>query len=289
MKDYYQQSMRALQLAGMSQRTQESYTRSVRQLVEFFAKTPEHITETELEDYFLHRRNHDKWSAATMSIAFCGIRFFFQNVLLREWHLFSYAGAKREQRLPCVLDREEVSRILRHVKTSHNRVFLFTVYSCGLRISEALGLQISDIDSHRMLIHVHHGKGAKDRFVPLPRTTLQLLRRYWVTHKNPKLIFPALGRGHNNGATSERPMAIESVQGAFRRARFTAGISKRRVSVHTLRHSCATHLLEAGVNLRAIQRYMGHAHLETTMVYLHLTQKGQEDAYQRIDSLMQGI
>jgi len=139
------------------------------------------------------------------------------------------------------------------------------------------------------MIHVHRGKGAKDRFVPLPGETLHLLRRYWKTHRNPQLIFPALGRGHQKAPTSKLPMAIDSVQGAFREAKEAANIKKRRVSIHTLRHSYATHLLEAGVNIRVIQRYLGHANLETTMVYLHLTQKGQEDAYQIINHTMRGF
>ena len=130
---------------------------------------------------------------------------------------------------------------------------------------------------------------SKDRYVPLPDTTYALLRRYWVTHRNPNLIFPALGRGHNLGPTSLTPMAIDSVQGAFRQAKVIAGIKKRRVSIHTLRHSYATHLLEAGVNIRAIQRYLGHGQLETTMVYLHLTSKGQEDAYGIINEVMKGL
>jgi integrase len=185
------------------------------------------------------------------------------------------------------LTREEINRIFSKLKTFHNYAYLSTVYACGLRLQEALYLQVSDIDNQRMMIHVHRGKGFKDRFVPLPEATLQLLRRYWITHRNPTLIFPALGRGHNLGPTSKTPMAIDSVQGAFRRAKFAAGITKRRVSVHTLRHSYdATHLLEAGVNIRTIQRYLGHSQLMTTMVYLHLSQKGQEDAYQRINDLM---
>ena len=289
MKDYYQRSMRALQLAGMSERTQESYTRAVRMLVDFSGKTPDEITEPELEDYFLHRKNTDKWSAATMRIAYSGIKFFFLNVLKRDWHIFTYLNAKRERTLPCILSKEEVFRILDHVTTFHNYTFLSTVYACGLRISEALGLQVSDIDSQRMMIHVHRGKGAKDRYVPLPQETLSLLRRYWLTHKNAVLVFPALGRGHNKGPTATTPMAIDSVQGAFRRAKFAAGITKRHVSVHTLRHCYATHLLEAGVNPRIIQRYMGHSQLETTMVYFHLTQKGTEDAYTIINSAMKGF
>jgi site-specific recombinase XerD len=273
----------------MSERTQQCYTRAVRQLVDFYEKTPEQISEPELEDYFLHRRNMDKWSAATLRIAYSGIKFFFLNVLQRDWHIFTYLNAKRERRLPCILSKEEVFRILEHVTTFHNYTFLSTVYACGLRISEALNLHVSDIDSQRMMIHVHRGKGAKDRFVPLPQDTLRLLRRYWLTHKNPTLIFPALGRGHNQGPTATTPMAIDSVQGAFRRAKFAAGIKKRRVSVHTLRHCYATHLLEEGVNPRIIQRYLGHSNLETTMVYFHLTQKGTEDAYHIIDNAMRGF
>ncbi|MDI6800400.1 MAG: tyrosine-type recombinase/integrase [Actinomycetota bacterium] len=175
------------------------------------------------------------------------------------------------------------------VKTFQNYAYLSTVYSCGLRLHEGLHLEVSDIDSSRMMIHVHRGKGAKDRYVPLPPSTLNLLRRYWVTHRHPCLLFPALGRGGNGAKEAPSPMAKSSVQGAFRRAKVAAGIRKKAVSVHTLRHSYATHLLEAGVNLRLIQRYMGHAQLETTMVYLHLTQKGQEDACQLINQVMEGL
>ena len=139
------------------------------------------------------------------------------------------------------------------------------------------------------MVHVHRGKGAKDRYVPLPHETLALLRLYWKTHRNPTWLFPACGRDHKHMATATSPMRRSSVQGAFRQATQRASIIKRDVGVHTLRHSYATHLLEAGVNLRAIQRYMGPAHLETTMLYLHLTQKGHEDASQRIDARMRGF
>jgi site-specific recombinase XerD len=138
-----------------------------------------------------------------------------------------------------------------------------------------------------MQIHVHRGKGAKDRYVPLSEETLFLLRKYWATHRNPVLIFPALGRGHNQASASKNPMATDSVRGALRKARHEAGFQKRRVTMHTLRH-CATHLLEAGVNLRVIQKYLGHARLETTMVYLHLTEKGDEDAAKIVNDIMRG-
>jgi integrase/recombinase XerD len=289
MTDWYQKSINALCLNGKAERTQEAYTRAVRMLSEFYGKRPDEISEGELEAYFLHRRNVDHWSANTMRICYCGIRFFFVQVLQRHWHLFDILRAKSESRLPAVLSREEVRSVLGCVRTSHNHAFLSTVYACGLRLQEALHLEVSDIDRDRMMIHVHRGKGAKDRLVPLPHAALGVLRSHWRTHRNPRLLFPAYGRDSRSAANATTPMAKSSVQGAFRAARIKAGITKRAVSVHTLRHCYATHLLEAGVNLRVIQKHMGHSSLESTMVYLHLTNKGHEDAYAVIDSLMEGL
>jgi len=287
MKDYYNKSMRALQLAGMSERTQQCYTRSVRMLVDFYNKTPGQINEQELQDYFLHRKNVDNWSAATMRICYSGIKFFFINVLKREWHTLKLINAKREQRLPAVLSLNEIWNILNTVNTPQNKAYLTTVYTCGLRLHEALYLQTSDIDSDRMRIHVHRGKGAKDRYVPLPEATLKTLRSYWKHHRNPHWIFPRLGRGGKEGPTAKEPMNNSSVQGALRRVLKQLKF-KKRVSVHTLRHSYATHLLEAGVNIRRIQQYLGHSSLNSTMVYLHLTTQGHEHAYGIIDDLMNG-
>jgi len=289
MKNWYENSVKALQLNGKGERTQQSYTRAVRMLTEFYDKTPDGISEEELQEYFLHRKNVNKWSPNTMRICYCGIRFFFENVLKRDWHILGILRAQNERRLPAVLSQEEVRRLLARVKTPQNHAFLTTVYSCGLKLQEGLHLEVSDIDSDRMMIHVHRGKGAKDRYVPLPHATLGLLRRYWVTHRNAQLLFPALGRNGKGAKECTTPMAKSSVQGAFGSAKFEAGIRKKSVSIHTLRHSYATHLLEAGVNLRVIQRYMGHTQLETTMVYLHLTQKGQEDACQLINQVMEGL
>jgi site-specific recombinase XerD len=288
MKDYYQQSMRALQLAGMSKSTQKVYTRSVRMLVDFFGKTPDLITEKELQDYFLHRKNVDKWSAATLRICYSGIKFFFINVLKRDWHTLSLINAKREQRLPAVLNLNEIQAILAHVRTPQNKAYLTAVYTCGLRLNEALNLQVADIDSQRMRIHVHRGKGAKDRYVPLPHKTLHILREYWTTHRNPKLIFPKLGRSGKEGPAATEPMNKSSVQGALRKTLAQLRM-KKRISIHTLRHSYATHLLEAGVNIRRIQQYLGHSSLHTTMAYLHLTTQGHERAYGIINDLMKGV
>jgi site-specific recombinase XerD len=289
MNDWYQRMIDTLQLNGKGERTQQAYTRSVHMLSQFYGKTPDLVTEQELQDYFLQRKNVNHWSPKTMRICYCGIRFFYEKVLDRNWHILSILRAQNERRLPAVLSVEEVRSLFAHIKTFQNYAYLSTVYSCGLRLHEALHLEVSDIDSSRMMIHVHRGKGAKDRYVALPQSTLQLLRRYWATHHHPRLLFPALGRNGTGAKQALTPMAKSSVQGAFRRAKFAAAIGKKGVAIHTLRHSYATHLLEAGVNLRVIQRYMGHAQLETTMLYLHLTQKGQEDACQLINHVMEGL
>jgi len=289
MNDWYQRMIAVLQLNGKGEPTQKAYTRSVRMLSQFYGKTPDLVSEPELQEYFLHRKNVNRWAPKTMRICYCGIRFFYVHVLARDWHILSILRAQNEHRLPAVLSIEEVRSLLARIKTFHNYAYLSTVYSCGLRLDEARHLEVSDIDSQRMMIHVHRGKGAKDRYVALPQATLKLLRRYWLTHRHPRLLFPALGRSGRGVKQSQTPMAKSSVQGAFRRAKFEAAIGKKGVAIHTLRHSYATHLLEAGVNLRTIQRYMGHAQLETTMLYLHLTQKGQEDACQLINQVMEGL
>ena len=152
MTDWYQRSINALQLNGKGERTQEAYTRAVRMLSTFYSMTPDEITEPELEAYFLRRRNVDHWSPNTMRICYCGIRFFFVHVLQRNWHLFDILRAKSEARLPAILSREEVRGILRCVRTPRNHAFLSTVYACGLRLQEAQHLEVSDIDSQRMMI-----------------------------------------------------------------------------------------------------------------------------------------
>ncbi len=224
-----------------------------------------------------------------MRICYSGIRFFSQNVLKRDWHTLSLVRAQTEHRLPAILSAQEVRCLLKAATPLHNQGYFTTVYSLGLRLHEALSLQVADIDGQRLQVHVHRGKGAKDRYVPLPQDTLTLLRDYWKTHRNSTWLFPATGRDQKQSPTATSPMSRASVQGAFRKAKGRAGMTKMGLAIHTLRHSYATHLLEAGVNPRLIQQYLGHSRLETTMLYLHLTHKGHEDAYERLNSLMQGL
>ena len=196
--------------AGKSDATQKMYARSVRQLIEFFNKEPTEITERQLEDYFLHRRNEDKWSPSTLKASYCAIKFFYKNVLKKDWHLLNILKAQPEKRLPCILSREELFSVLSKVKTLHHYTFFFTVYSPGLRLQEGLYLQVSDMDKDRMQVHIHHGKGAKDRLIPLPEDTLNLLRKYWITHKNQILIFPGYGQGGLGKHTAKTPIGCQN-------------------------------------------------------------------------------
>jgi len=277
-----------LQLRGMSERTQEMYVRAVRQLSEHYHRSPDELSEEELRDYFLYIKNVKHYSRSASTIALCGIKFFYEYTIKRDWPTLRFVRAPREKKLPVILTREEVRRILSKVRLERYRACLKTIYSCGLRLKEGTHLQVADIDSARMVVHIHHGKGGKDRYVPLPQSTLQLLRKHWKTHRNPGWLFPAAGRGNNRMPIAEEPTPRSNVQTAFKRALKESGIHKR-ASVHTLRHSYATHLLEGGINLRLIQEYLGHNSPTTTAIYTHLTQETQTMATGILNRIMEEL
>ena len=278
-----------MQLRGYADRTQSSYLRAVRQLTNYWHLPAEEISEQQVRDYFLYCKNDAGWSASTMRIAYSGIKFFYTLTLPMDWETIRLLKIKRLSTPPTVLSIDEVRLILKTARQLQIRVFLSTVYSCGLRLSEALNLEVGDIDKERMTIRVRDGKGAKERFVPLPESTYLLLRAYWVTHRNERLLFPALGRRRDQGPTALKPMAMGSVQGALRKILKQLPKIRKHATIHTLRHSYATHLLEAGVNIRIVQHYLGHASLVNTMIYLHVTNLGNDDASGRINRLMGGI
>lgn len=273
-----------MQLRGFSPRTQQSYARAVRKLAQHYHKSPDLVTDEELRQYFLHRTNVSRWSRVACTIALCGIKFFYEQTLKRDWTTVGLVKPKRVKSLPTVLSLNEVRRALACVHMPRHRVCLATIYSCGLRLTEGRTLQVPDIDGDRMFLHIR-GKGNKDRYVPLPKRTLQLLRQSWKTHRNPQWFFPAPGRGGQSEPTAHKPMPVASVQMAFKEALTKAGVHKR-ASVHTLRHSYATHLLEQGVDLRIIQQILGHANPQTTMVYTQLTEPALKPATDIINRLM---
>ena len=275
-----------LQLRGLAPRTQIAYLRVVRKLAEYYGKPPDEVTEEELRDYFLYLKNERKLSRSTCAIALCGIKFFFERTLGRQWQLFEWVRPAKEKKLPVVLSLEEVRRLLGGVRLRYYRVCLNTIYACGLRVSEGVQLEVGHIDSERMVLHVRKGKGGKDRMVPMPERILAELRGNWRTHRHPRWLFPAR-TGH--GAPAKRaakPISRTNVHRAFKAALQESGISKQ-ATVHTLRHSYATHLLEAGVNLRVIQSYLGHSSLRTTAIYMHLTPTLEASAVAAIERIQQ--
>jgi len=268
-----------MQLRGFAERTQEAYLSAVRQLAKHYQKSPDQIDEEELRGYFLFLKNEKHAARNTCTIALCGIKFFFQHTLGREWKTFDFLRPQREKKLPVVLSIAEVRSILTHVRRPHYRVCLSTIYACGLRLLEGVHLQVSHIDSQRHLLHVCQGKGGKDRYVPLPPPILRMLRRHWLTHRDPLWLFPSPFQ------VEKGPMSESGLQRAFRAAVRESGIHKK-ATVHTLRHSYATHLLEAGLNLRIIQAYLGHASPTTTAIYTHLTQTSDERTAQTINQVL---
>ncbi len=277
-----QRMLEDMQLRGLAPKTQEAYLRAVRQLAEYIGKPPDQIAEEELRGYFLYLKNEKKASRSACTIALCGIKFFFERTLQKQWHTFDLVRPPKEKKLPVVLCREEVWSILSQIKRFQYRVCLSTIYTCGLRLNEGLQLQVRDIDSTRYLLHIRHGKGHKDRYVPLPTATLTLLRQQWASHRHPLWLFPS---SHGHRRTTNKPICASGVQRAFKSAAHNSSVNKK-VTVHTLRHSWATHLLEAGVNLRFIQLWLGHKSLQTTALYTHLTRPAETLATTTINRLM---
>jgi integrase/recombinase XerD len=289
MSPLQQRMLEDMQLRGLSARTQEAYARAVWQLAAYYHRSPDQLTDEELRQYFLYLANEKKLARPTTTIALCGIKFFYEQTLKQHWPTLRFVRPPHEWKLPVVLSRKEVRQLLALVKLPVYRACLRTIYCCGLRLQEGTHLQVPDVDSARMLLHIH-GKGKQDRFVPLPQPTLQLLRAHWRTHRSPLWLFPAPTRhglkhslAHDGG-----PVTRCSVQSAFLRAWQQSGINKR-AHVHTLRHSYATHLLEAGVNLRLIQDYLGHRSPRTTALYTHLTREVRATATDPLNQLMQDL
>ena len=275
-----------LQLRGYSDRTVEAYTRAVRQLAQFYHASPDQLTEEQVRQYLIRLTTVQKVARGTHTIALCGIRFFYAQTLGRAWPVLDVARPKHTTKLPVVLSRGEVWRILADVRLAVYRVCLTTIYACGLRLTEGAQLQVPDIDGARKLLHIH-GKGGKDRYVPLPDATLQLLRDHWRTHRNPLWLFPTSTRSGVAPLNdpSVGPISRASLQSAFVRAVKQSKLRKR-AHVHTLRHSYATHLLEAGVNLRLIQDSLGHTSPHTTAISTPLTRERRDAALEPINGLM---
>jgi site-specific recombinase XerD len=214
---------------------------------------------------------------STFRVHLYGVRFLFQRTLNRPWPALALTRPRKRTKLPAVLSRREVRRVLDGVQRRIPRMALTMIYSCGLRLSEGLHLQASDIDRDRMMVHVRDGKGGSDRYVPLPQRSLALLRDYWRVARPRPWLFPA--------RHGQSPLSPSTLQKTFKAVIRHSGIAKD-ASIHTLRHSYATHLLESGVDLRTIQQVLGHRSPRTTVLYTHLTQKTVDAVHAKVDQVM---
>ena len=283
----YKKMIDDLRLAGMKKRTVYGYVRAINKLAGFHQRSPRKITEQDVRDYLLYQIVEEESATGTLSVLLSGIKFFYRTTLPRKWKVLTQTKLKAGNALPEVITQPQVFQIIDACRTLRMKTFVWTTYTLGLRISEAVNLQVGDLDSQRMMVHVHRGKGAKDRYLILPKSTLAALRAFWRTHRNPKFLFPAQGRRHHDGSQSKTPMSISTVQGTMKQITEQLKFGKV-VTTHTLRHSFATHLLEAGVSLKAIQKYLGHASLQTTMIYLHLTETAEANNRIIINKLFMG-
>lgn len=289
------QFARVLALRYDSVRTRHSYYRQLRLLSEHFAGDPALVTEEQLRDYLLHVKTVRRWQPKTLRQALATAQVFFCEQLgLARWRLFDQVNAKDHDTLPPVLTREQVKALLQHIRLRRYRTPLKLIYCCGLRLSECLNLTIHDVIGSEGKLRIRAGKGNKDRTIPLPAAMLHDLREYWRFHRHPLLLFPNAGRGdHTPAALAKRMHAATSTMPHNSLQRLLV-IARKELHLpdatpHTLRHSFATHLLEGGASLHTLQHLLGHAYLNTTEIYLHLTHQSEQQALKLMEGLCEGL
>jgi integrase len=276
-------------------RTRHSYYRQMRLVHEFAKCDPLVITEEGLRDYFLHIKTVKRWKPKTMRLGAAAAKLFYAGMLEKtDWKIFSQIRTKDDETHPVVLSRAEVIRLLHGVRLRRYRIPLKLIYCCGLRLSECLALTIHDIDAANGKLWIRNGKGNKSRMVPISPVMIEDLRRYWKFHRHPLLLFPNVGRGRcapgdvaRRMREAVRPMPVSSLERLMVEARKALNIPV--CTVHTLRHSFATHLVEAGASLHTVQALLGHRHIDTTMIYLHLTHRSEQDCRALVESLSAGL
>lgn len=261
---------------GFSERTRESYLRAVRGLAKYYRRSPERLTDAEVQRYLAYLIGERRLAWSSCNVAVSGLRFFYHHTLGREQARFEIPRGRQPQRLPEVPSAKEIEAVFAHTRHIRERVMLMLAYGAGLRVSEIAHLQVGDIDSGQMCIRVRSGKGDKDRFTLLPQRLLEELRIYWRSYQPRRWLFE--GREH------ERPIDVSVIQKTWRRAVRRAGITKS-CGVHSLRHAFATDLLDSGADLATIQRLLGHGHIGTTLRYVHVSKQRMASTASPLDRL----
>jgi len=280
--------------------TKKEYVRYVRKLAEHFGCDPLTLTEDQLRQYFLFLRQEKHYSRSPMKAAKFSLRSFFVDCHQRTgWTVFSEVRIAEQVQLPVVLSRQEVAAVLGAVREPRIGVCLELIYHCGLRVGEAVRVELRDLHESRTehpRLHVRCGKGGGDRFVPMSPRMVERLRQWWRQHQHPTWLFPGPGTGWRErgltataaAARATAPLSVSAVQNTFRLARAQSGINPA-ATPHTLRHSYATHLLEEGVSLLQISRYLGHASLDTTVIYTHLTAVSEARTRAALETLHRAV
>jgi len=268
---------RDLQIRGYSPNTVSQYVYCVRNLVKHFRRPPDELTIEDINNFQLHLTKERKVAWATFNIYVFAMRFFFLKTLKRDWAITAIPYQKTGRKLPEILSGVELGALFKAVSNIKHRALLMTAYSAGLRVSELVHLKVGDIDSPRMVLRIKQGKGRKDRYVPLSETLLPVLRQYYKTARpGDDWLFP--------GDDPKLPLTRSSVERVFKKAKKAAGITKH-VTVHSLRHCFATHLLEKGTDIRTIQQLLGHRSLSSTQIYTHVAKNFVNRAGSPLDTL----
>jgi integrase len=280
-----------LALGATMERTRHAYYRAMRLIHEHFHRDPATLAEEDVRGYVLYVKNRKHWKPKTIRQAAAGARMFFVDMLGHsDWTIFSQIRTKDHDELPEVLTRGEVVKLLDHIRLRRYRIPVKLIYCCGLRLSECLGLTIRDIDGAGGKLWIRKGKGGKDRMVPIAATMVEDLRGYWAFHRHPVLLFPNVGRGHGtpeNVAARMRAAAGPMLAGSLQRLMVVARkqLNLPHATPHTLRHSFATHLAEAGASIHSIKALLGHKNINTTMIYMHMTHRSEEDSRALVETL----
>lgn len=269
-----------LQLAGYSPKTIEAYVHAVQDLSKHYMRSPDQLTEEDVRSFFLHLKHKRKSSESTIRQKCFGVKWFFELTLKRPLPLLEHVRIRKGKKLPAVLNRTEVRQILSGIRKPMNKACLVVIYSCGLRLHEGVSARRGDVDLERKMFRVVCGKGKKDRYVPVPNPTLELLRPY-ILDKSQRShwLFPS---PYN---PRYKHISKSAIQHAFRAILKEHNLTKK-ACVHTLRHSYATHLMERGIDIRTIQTILGHKRVETTMLYTHLTDSSAVNVRDVIDTLV---
>jgi len=275
-----QRMIEDMRVRNLSVRTQRTYVDQVARFAQYFNKSPELLGPEQIRAYLVYLVEEKKVSWSLYNQSVCALRLLYKVTLGKDWSIEYIPHSKAEKHLPVVLSLEEVGRFFESIKRIKYRAILMTAYAAGLRLSEVVHLQVSDIDSKRMVIHVRQGKGGKDRYVMLSARLLTLLRAYWKQVRSPLWLFP--------GRSLDKPISLTCVQKACRQAAISSGLNKS-ITVRSLRHSFATHLLESGTDIRTIQMLLGHRSLQTTARYTHVSNKAIRATSSPIDLLVSPV